>query len=83
MSRTTTTQPQGPATTSAATPTSDAAIGAAYLQFRRLEREHAAITALDASRGDVGGRGELTKQRDQALATVRASADAVIDAERE
>ena len=65
------------ATTATAAPPD---IGALYLAYRRLEREHAEIRALDGSRGDVSySRGELTQARDAALAAVRAAADAVID----
>ena len=64
-----------------ATMTAAPDIGDLYVQFRRLEREHATISALDASRGDLGLRGELTKRRDAALAAVRAAADAVLDQE--
>jgi hypothetical protein len=64
------------------TKTDHAAVSEAYLRFRRLEREHASIVALDPSRGDVSySRGELTVARNAALADVRQLADAVLDAD--
>jgi hypothetical protein len=57
-----------------------AEVGRFWVEARRLEREHAEITALDPSRGDVAfSRGELTKARDVAVAAARAAADAIID----